>query len=159
MNRFGLASLIVIGVLLLLVLYNLFQPAVVIRTATQLPFSEVLGLADAGTLRDVVIAGHTMRGQTSEGRVFQTYLPDDPTLARDLAAKHVTVVVNPPEDEFDPLARLALTWLPTFLLSAIWLYWLRRIVGAIDALNTTMKSSRGPILTGAVRDAGTTPGS
>ena len=35
-------------------------------------------------MRDVVIQGRTVSGQLNDGRTFQTYTPEDPTLVQTL---------------------------------------------------------------------------
>lgn len=138
---FGKIALGIVGLLLLLILIMLFQPGVAVRAGTLIPFSTMLGEVDAGHVRSVRIGGHVLQGQTVDGRVFETYLPDDPALARELAAKHVEVVIGPPDDDGNPLARVAIAWLPTLILSGIWLFWLRRIAVAIARLDQTVKAS------------------
>ena len=130
----------VLCLLLLLVLFNLFQPAT-LRVETSIPYSDMLDMANAGQLHDAVITGHDLHGQLTDGRQFQTYLPDDPSLARDLATKHVRVVVRPADPD-DPLLRAAIGWVPYLLLLGIYTYWLRRIANAITALQTGAPRAR-----------------
>ena len=81
MSNFGRnLALWVIIALLLVVLFNLFQPSSAQRTATPVAYSEFLGEVNGGRVRDVVIQGRTVSGHTVDGRTFQTYTPEDPNL-------------------------------------------------------------------------------
>ena len=81
MSNFGRnLALWVIIALLLVVLFNLFQPGVTHTSATQMAYSDFLTEVNTGRVRDVVIQGRTVSGQLTDGRTFQTYTPEDPAL-------------------------------------------------------------------------------
>ena len=93
-NNFGRnLALWVIVALLLVALFNLFQPSgSAQRGAQQVAYSDFLNEVGAGHVRDVVIQGRTVSGQLSDGRTFQTYTPEDPNLVTKLTEKGVRVV-------------------------------------------------------------------
>ena len=75
-------ALWVIIVLLLLALFTLFQSPSQRSSAQDIAFSQLLSEVDAGKVRDVVIAGPEIRGTFADGRAFQTYAPNDPSLVQ-----------------------------------------------------------------------------
>ena len=83
MSNFGRnLALWVIIALLLVVLFNLFQPGTTHTGATQIAYSDFITEVNAGRVRDVVIQGRTVSGQLNDGRTFQTYTPEDPALVK-----------------------------------------------------------------------------
>jgi len=103
MSNFGRnLALWVIIALLLVVLFNLFQPSTSHTTATQVAYSDFLSEVNGGRVKDVVIQGHTISGQFSDGRTFQTYTPDDPSLVKSLTDKNVRVIAKPESDGDNP---------------------------------------------------------
>src|SRR3954454_7019222 len=88
-NNFGRnLALWVIVALLLVALFNLFQPSgSAQRGAQQVAHFDFLNEVGAGPVRDVVIQGRTVSGQRSDGRTYQPYTPDAPALVSNLPDK------------------------------------------------------------------------
>src|SRR5271165_7350283 len=106
MSNFGRnLALWVIIALLLVVLFNLFQPGVSHPNSTQIAYSDFITEVNTGHVRDVVIQGRTVSGQLNDGRTFQTYTPEDPTLVNRLTDKGVRVIAKP-EDSDNPLLHI-----------------------------------------------------
>jgi cell division protease FtsH len=104
MSNFGRnLALWVIIALLLVVLFNLFQPGATHTAATQVAYSDFISEVNGGRVRDVVIQGHTVSGQLSDGRTFQTYTPEDPSLVKTLTDKNVRVIAKPEDSDVNPL--------------------------------------------------------
>src|SRR5436190_23147520 len=96
MSNFGRnLALWVIIALLLVVLFNLFQPGGTQRAATQVAYSDFIGDVNAGRVKDVLIQGRTVSGALTDGRTFQTYTPEDPALVSRLTDKGVRVIAKP----------------------------------------------------------------
>src|SRR5581483_12403562 len=128
MSNFGRnLALWVIIALLLVVLFNLFQPGATQRSATQVAYSDFLGEVNSGHVRDVVIQGRTVTGQLSDGRSFQTYTPEDPSLVKTLTDKGVRVVAKPEESEVNPLLHYLLSWFPMLPLIVVWVFFMRQM--------------------------------
>ncbi|MBX6746099.1 MAG: ATP-dependent zinc metalloprotease FtsH, partial [Acetobacteraceae bacterium] len=129
MNNFGRnLALWVIVALLLVALFNLFQPSGSgQRGAQQVAYSDFLNEVAAGHVRDVVIQGRTVSGQLSDGRTFQTYTPEDPALVSKLTDKGVRVVARPEESEVNPLFHYLLSWFPMLLLIGVWVFFMRQM--------------------------------
>lgn len=131
MNNFGRnLALWVIVALLLVALFNLFQPSSGPgRTAQQVAYSDFLNEVNAGHVRDVTIQGRTVTGQLSDGRSFQTFTPEDPSLVSRLTERGVRVVARPEESDVNPLFHYLLSWFPMLLLIGVWVFFMRQMQG------------------------------
>jgi cell division protease FtsH len=130
-NNFGRnLALWVIVALLLVALFNLFQPSSGPgRTTQQVAYSDFLNEVNAGHVRDVTIQGRTVSGQLSDGRSFQTFTPEDPTLVSRLTERGVRVVARPEESDVNPLFHYLLSWFPMLLLIGVWVFFMRQMQG------------------------------
>ena len=129
MSNFGrnLALWVVIA-LLLVVLFNLFQPGGSHNTATQLAYSDFISDVNAGRVHDVTIQGHVITGSLNDGRTaFQTYTPDDISLVQRLTDKGVRVIAKPEESDVNPLLHYLLSWFPMLLLIGVWVFFMRQM--------------------------------
>jgi cell division protease FtsH len=130
-NNFGRnLALWVIVALLLVALFNLFQPSGNSRaSAQQVAYSDFINEVNAGHVRDVTIQGRTVTGQLADGRSFQTYTPEDPQLVSRLTDKGVRVVARPEESEVNPLFHYLMSWFPMLLLIGVWIFFMRQMQG------------------------------
>lgn len=130
-NNFGRnLALWVIVALLLVALFNLFQPSSSTRqTGQQVAYSDFLNEVNGGRVRDVTIQGRTLTGQLSDGRTFSTYTPEDPALVSRLTDKGVRVVAKPEESDVNPLFHYLLSWFPMLLLIGVWIFFMRQMQG------------------------------
>ncbi len=128
MSNFGRnLALWVIIALLLVVLFNLFQPGATRPASSQVAYSDFISEMNTGHVRDVVIQGRTVSGQLNDGRNFQTYTPEDPTLVQRLTDKGVRVIAKPEDDGVNPLLHYLLSWFPMLLLIGIWVFFMRQM--------------------------------
>ena len=128
MTNFGRnLALWVIIALLLVVLFNLFQPGVSHTSATQMAYSDFISEVNGARVRDVVIQGRTVSGQLTDGRTFQTYTPEDPGLVSRLTDKGVRVIAKPEDNDVNPLLHLLLSWFPMLLLIGVWVFFMRQM--------------------------------
>jgi cell division protease FtsH len=128
MSNFGRnLALWVIIALLLVVLFNLFQPGTSHTAATQVAYSDFITEVNGGRVRDVVIQGRTVSGQLTDGRTFQTYTPEDPSLVNRLTDKGVRVIAKPEESDVNPLLHYLLSWFPMLLLIGVWVFFMRQM--------------------------------
>ncbi len=130
-NNFGRnLALWVIVALLLVALFNLFQPSSGPgRTTQQVAYSDFLNEVNAGNVRDVTIQGRTVSGQLTDGRSFQTFTPEDPTLVSRLTDRGVRVVARAEESDVNPLFHYLLSWFPMLLLIGVWVFFMRQMQG------------------------------
>src|SRR5712671_3410031 len=128
MSNFGRnLALWVIIALLLVVLFNLFQPGTGRTASTQVAYSDFISEVNGGRVRDVVIQGHTISGQLTDGRTFQTYTPDDQSLVGRLTDKGVRVIAKPEDSDGNPLLHVLISWFPMLLLIGVWVFFMRQM--------------------------------
>jgi cell division protease FtsH len=133
MSNFGRnLALWVIIALLLVVLFSLFQPGGLRGTngstnVTQMAYSEFLTQVKQGDVKDVVIQDRNVSGDLKDGRAFETYTPDDPSLVQTLTDKNVEIVAKPADSDSNPLLHYLLSWFPMLLFVGVWIFFLRQM--------------------------------
>jgi len=128
-------ALWVIIVLLLLALFALFQGPSQRAGSQEIAFSQFISEVDKGRVRDVLMLGSEIHGSFIDGRRFQTYAPNDPTLLQRLYSKGVTVTARPQQSEVPWFVSLLLSWLPFLALIGVWVYLSRHMKQAAGAAN------------------------
>ena len=123
-------ALWVIIVLLLLALFSLFQNPAQRQAANDISFSQLLNEVDQGRVRDVVIQGPEISGTFTDGRTFQTYSPNDPSLVQRLYGKGVAITAKPLQDSVPWFVSLLISWLPFIALIGVWIFLSRQMQGA-----------------------------
>jgi cell division protease FtsH len=128
MSNFGRnLALWVIIALLLVVLFNLFQPGTTQTNAAQVAYSDFIADVNNGRVRDAIIQGRIVSGQMTDGRTYQTYAPEDPSLVQRLTDKGVRVIAKPEESDVNPLLHYLLSWFPMLLLIGVWVFFMRQM--------------------------------
>jgi cell division protease FtsH len=124
-------ALWVIVALLLVALFNLFQPSggTASRAQMQVAYSDFLNEVGAGHVRDVTIQGPNISGSLTDGRSFATFAPSDPGLVGRLTEKGVRVVARPIESDVNPLFQILISWFPMLLLIGVWVFFMRQMQG------------------------------
>ena len=121
-------ALWVIIVLLALALFTLFQnPGQRTAGAPSISFSQLLNEVDQGRVRDVRIQGDHLEGTYTDGRRFETYAPNDPTLVERLRSKGVSITAVPVTEDLSWVVSLLTSWLPFFVLIGAWMFLSRRM--------------------------------
>src|SRR6266481_3616996 len=123
-------ALWVIIVLLLLALFTVFQNPGQRSVSQDISFSQLLNDVDQGKVRDVVIQGPEIHGTYTDGRGFNTYAPNDPTLVQRLYGKQVTITARPLQDNVPWFVSLLVSWLPFIALIGVWIFLSRQMQGA-----------------------------
>ncbi len=128
-NFRNFALWVIIG-LLLIALFNLFQSPTQRTSSSEISYSQLLADVDDGRVRSVTISGQKVSGQYTDGRVFQTFAPEDPTLITRLEESGVAINARPPSDEVPSLLGVLVSWFPMLLLIAVWIFFMRQMQGA-----------------------------
>src|SRR5213083_2279957 len=123
-------ALWVIIVLLLLALFTLFQNPGQRTSAQDISFSQLLNEVDQGRVRDVLIQGPEIHGTFTDGRSFQTYAPNDPSLIQRLYGKGVSITARPQQNDVPWFVSLLVSWLPFIALIGVWSFLSRQMQGA-----------------------------
>jgi cell division protease FtsH len=128
MNNLGRnIALWVVVALFLVVLFNVFQPSSTSNNATELAYSNFLTDVSSGNVQDVTISGHDVTGTTKDGKAFETYTPDDPSLVGKLIAAGVHVDAKPQGDNMNPILKILISWAPMLLLIGVWVFFMRQM--------------------------------
>src|SRR5688500_2088561 len=123
-------ALWVIIVLLLLALFTLFNTPGQRPSAQDISFSQLLNEVDQGRVKDVLIQGPEIHGTFTDGRPFQTYAPNDPTLIQRLYGKGVSITARPLSENVPWFVSLLVSWLPFIALIGVWIFLSRQMQGA-----------------------------
>jgi len=127
-SNFGRNLALWVFILLLLVaLFNLFQPSGQRSLATQVAFSDFINEVNNGQVRDVTIQGRVVTGVLTNGATFQTYLPEGSNVVQRLTERGVRVVAKPEESDVNPLFHYLLSWFPMLLLIGVWIFFMRQM--------------------------------
>ncbi len=116
--------------LLVLALVTLFQNPSQRAASQDVGYGQFLSEVDAGRVASVVISGPDIHGTLTEGRTFQTYAPNDPTLISRLSQKGVNFSAKPLSDGMPWFVALLVNWLPLILFIAAWFFLSRQMQGA-----------------------------
>ena len=117
----------VIIALLLIALFNMFQNPAQRARANEISFSQLLSEVEEGKIGEVVIAGSQITGQYTDGRPFQTYAPNDPSLVQRLYDKNVKISAKPSDEDVPSLMGVLVSWFPMLLLIAVWIFFMRQM--------------------------------
>ncbi|MEC9367278.1 MAG: ATP-dependent zinc metalloprotease FtsH [Pseudomonadota bacterium] len=125
-NFRNFAIWVIIG-LLLIALFNLFQNPGQRSRSNDLPFSQLLSEVEGGNVTDVTISGNQISGHYSDGRSFQSYAPNDPSLVDRLHKKGVRITARPSDEGVPSLLDVLVSWFPMLLLIAVWVFFMRQM--------------------------------
>jgi cell division protease FtsH len=120
-------ALWVIIALLLVALFNLFQPGGQRQLGSSVAYSDFLNEVNNGQVREVVIQGPIVSGRLANGTPFQTYAPHDNQLVQRLTEKGIRVEARPVESDMHPLVSVLLSWFPMLLLIGVWIFFMRQM--------------------------------
>jgi cell division protease FtsH len=125
-KRFYLFAACVIGALVVIGLWNLYQAQRAAPHIQSLAYSQFLDDLEQGRVRSVILAGHEIDGFLSDHTAFRSYAADDPDLIKVLRNKGVSITaVAPPAAGISWGSTLS-TLLPTILLVAFAIFFMTR---------------------------------
>jgi len=122
------AALWVVILLLLALLYTVFQGGVGSNRSSAMAYSEFLRLTQSEQVSEVRIQGNNITGTTKDGRTFSTYAPFDPDLVNRLNGKVDRISAGPP-DEGVNLGSVLINWLPLLILVGVYVFFMRQMQG------------------------------
>jgi cell division protease FtsH len=116
----------VIIAMLLFALFNLFQQPGSSTRADSLTYSEFITKVEAGSVRDVTIAGDQITGKLKDGKTFETFAPNDPNLVATLSEKGVNISAQAANEE-GAFPGMLLSWFPILLMIGVWIFFMRQM--------------------------------
>ena len=110
--------------LIFVMLYHLFsQPK---DSYENIIFSDFITSVDNGQVLEVSIQGDNISGKFLNGKSFKTYAPKDSGVVPLLKQKGVRIAAKP-ADESPWYLTVLVSWFPTILLIAIWIFFMRQM--------------------------------
>jgi cell division protease FtsH len=130
-NSFGKnLALWIIIVLLVMLLFNLFQSTKSGSGQQEVSYSDFLSDVSRHQITSVKIQGNTISGMRSGGTPFTTYAPSsDPDLFKTLHDNNVQMKVSPSEENVPSLFGMLISWFPGLLLIGVWIFFMRQMQG------------------------------
>jgi cell division protease FtsH len=133
-------ALWVVIALIGVMLFHLFnQPT---KQTSTLSFSDFLKVLDKGELKEVTIQGNEIKGTLVNGKLFDSYTPDDPKLVERLTSKNVSIIAKP-KDESPWYLSALISWIPMLLLIGVWVLFMRQMqTGGTKAMSFGRSKAR-----------------
>ncbi|QQS12292.1 MAG: ATP-dependent zinc metalloprotease FtsH [Rhodospirillales bacterium] len=129
MNLFNRnAALWVVILLLLALLYTVFQSGVGRGNVEAWSYSNFLSRVESDQVESVRIEGNRISGRTKTGQTFSTYAPNDPGLVDRLRGKVEKIDAGPP-DEGVNIGSALINWLPLLVLVGVYIVFMRQMQG------------------------------
>ncbi len=147
-NFRNFALWVIIG-LVLIALFNLFQNSSQRVAGQDISYSTFLADVEDGRVRNVVISGQQIAGVYSDGGAFQTFAPEDPDLVKRLEERGVMISAKPPVEAGQSLIGMLVSWLPMFLILAVWIFFMRQMQGGAGGKAMGFGKSKAKLLTEA----------
>ncbi|CAA7620891.1 protease, ATP-dependent zinc-metallo [Candidatus Terasakiella magnetica] len=124
----NLALWVIIAVLLVM-LFNLFQASSPPRGLGQVSYSDFLSEVERGAVADVTIQGNGISGHFTDGRPFNSYMPQDANVVDKLRTQNVRITAMPPSEDAPTLWSILVSWFPMLLLIGVWVFFMRQMQG------------------------------
>jgi cell division protease FtsH len=136
-------SLWIVIVLMLFMLYNLFQQQDVVQQ--DMSYSDFLIMVQEGRIQDVTIQDQDLYVTEKNGSHFKTFAPNDAELIRILRESNVGIKAKPPT-ETSWFMSVLVSWLPMIVLIGIWIFFMRQMQGGAGGKALTFGKSRARLL-------------
>ena len=120
-------ALWIVIALLIFALFQVFQGTSGRQAVQPTAYSEFIGLAENGEVREVTIQGQNVIGKYRDGRTFTTIVPESTDVVSILHQKDVQITVKPTEEESPTLLGILISWFPMLLLIAVWIFFMRQM--------------------------------
>ena len=113
--------------LIMVMLFNFFNASHTIRE--KISYTEFISNAEEGRIGSVVIKGNDITGEYIDGKLFETFAPNDLDLVKILRDHKVQIFAKPPERS-PWYVQILISWLPMLLLIGVWIFFMRQMQGS-----------------------------
>ena len=110
-------------------LFNLFQSPSSGQPASQLAYSDFVAEVEAQQIDEVLIEGRNLRGESKNGRVITSVMPEGANIVAVLDANDVRIVASPENSGMPSFFSILLSWFPMLLFIGIWIFFMRQMQG------------------------------
>ena len=128
MNNFTKNLLLWITIILVvLLLFNLFQNGNSQNSTAELAYSDFVSSVKSGNIREVTISGNSISATTTGGRMISTFSPQGANIVSLLENSGVRIIGKPVEREVSWILSTLLSWFPMLLLIGVWIFFMRQM--------------------------------
>ena len=128
MNNFTKNLLLWITIILVvLLLFNLFQNGNTQNSTAELAYSDFVSSVKTGNIREVTISGNSISATTTGGRKISTFSPQGANIVSLLENSGVRIIGKPVEREVSWILSTLLSWFPMLLLIGVWIFFMRQM--------------------------------
>ena len=110
-------------------LFNLFQSPTSGQQTNQLAYSDFVAEVEAQQIDEVLIDGRNLRGESKNGRVITSVMPEGTDIVVVLDKNDVRIVASPENTGMPSFLSLLLSWFPMLLFIGIWIFFMRQMQG------------------------------
>ena len=110
-------------------LFNLFQSPTSGQQTNQLAYSDFVAEIEAQQIDEVLIDGRNLRGESKNGRVITSVMPEGTDIVVVLDKNDVRIVASPENTGMPSFLSLLLSWFPMLLFIGIWIFFMRQMQG------------------------------
>jgi cell division protease FtsH len=110
-------------------LFNLFQSPTSGQQTNQLAYSDFVAEVEAQQIDEVLIDGRNLRGESKNGRVITSVMPEGTDIVAVLDKNDVRIVASPENTGMPSFLSLLLSWFPMLLFIGIWIFFMRQMQG------------------------------
>ena len=110
-------------------LFNLFQSPSSGQPANQLAYSDFVAEVEAQQIDEVLIEGRNLRGESKNGRVITSVMPEGANIVTVLDANDVRILASPENSGMPTFFSILLSWFPMLLFIGIWIFFMRQMQG------------------------------
>lgn len=122
-------ALWLIVILLLFVLFNLFNSDQLTQVLVDTTYSQFITWIDQGQVQSVKISDSEIIVKKKDSNTIYKVVPvNDPALVESLKIQNVEIIGEPPA-EGNWLFSILISWLPMLLLIGVWIFFMRRMQG------------------------------
>ena len=116
-------------VLLMFVVYSVFQDFSSGYTNRSVSFSDFLNRVELGDVAAVTLQGPNIEGVLHTGEFFSTYAPFYPNLVDKLQNYNVKIEAMPLDSKLGSIISIFFSWLPIMLLIGVWIFFMKQMQG------------------------------
>ena len=128
MNNFTKNLLLWITIILVvLLLFNLFQNGNTQNSTSELAYSDFVSSVKSGNIREVTISGNSISATTTGGRNISTFSPQGANIVSLLENSGIRIIGKPVEREVSWILSTLLSWFPMLLLIGVWIFFMRQM--------------------------------
>ena len=128
MNNFTKNLLLWITIILVvLLLFNVFQNGNTQNSRAELAYSDFVSSVKSGNIREVTISGNSISATTTGGRNISTFSPQGANIVSLLENSGVRIIGKPVEREVSWILSTLLSWFPMLLLIGAWIFFMRQM--------------------------------